>query len=700
MRVCKRDGSIEDFDAGRIYSALNSMSNSNEDFDIDLDMLKNHIERKISNSCDTIIDVEDIQDKVIDSLLCFGYKDEAKSYSEYRKRHEMNREMRSDFAKNLYGFLSQNNDDVMKDNANKNSKSVTTARDLLAGIVSKHFFVEHVMDKGVREAHKNGFIYQHDTDYALTGLTNCCLVNYPDMLKNGFKLGDALIETPKSIGVASTVTTQIVQGVASSQYGGQTLCEIDRYLSPYAEKTHDKIERSLLKYGINNQKMVDDYTEKAVYDAMQSLFYQVNTLHTVNGQSPFITISLGFDTSKYGRMITKSYLQIHSKGLGKHHVTPVFPKVIFLLQKGINMDKGDPNYDLKVLSMECSTKRIYPDYISVPLNHEVTGSKDEVVTSMGCRSFLSYWENGGGKEQYLGRANLGVVSVILPIIAQYAKDNNLDFWDQLNKYCEIAYKAHMDRINSLAKTKAGANPILFVQGALARLDPDEEIGKLFYNGRFSASLGYIGVAETCEILYGDIDRNKAKSKGLEIVKYLHDLCDVWYKRSRISFSLYGTPAETLCYKSVKSYNKLFNKKWDRDYFTNSFHLPVWEKSTPFEKWGYEEGFAKYSNGGNIGYIESPNLKDNMQALESMIEFAYHNIPYFGVNQPVDKCYKCGFEGEFNVDEDGYSCPNCGNTDNDTISVIRRVSGYLSAPDSRPFNKGKQDEVIDRVKHLG
>lgn len=312
-----------------------------------------------------------------------------------------------------------------------------------------------------------------------------------------------------------------------------------------------------------------------------------------------------------------------------------------------------------------------------------------------CRSFLSFWENPlTGEEQYLGRANLGVVSVILPTIAKFSKVEGKDFWKTLDYFCELSYTAHMERINRSAKIKAIHNP-MFMYGALARLDPDEEIGKLFTNGRFTASLGFIGVAETCEILYGKLD----KEKSLEILRFLNEKCKEWEERSNIHFSAYGTPAETLCYKAVVSYNKLFpDEPWNRDYFTNSFHQPVWIESDPFEKWGYEEGFAELSSGGNIGYIETSNLKDNVPALESLIEYAYNTIPYFGFNQPIDQCFDCGYEGEFDVDDEGYICPNCGNREPNKMSVIRRVCGYLSSPEERPFIKGKSEEVKERVKH--
>lgn len=416
-------------------------------------------------------------------------------------------------------------------------------------------------------------------------------------------------------------------------------------------------------------------------------------------QTPFVTISLGLDTSEFGRMITRNYLKVHKAGLGKDHVTPVFPKVLFFLEEGVNMREGDPNYDLKRLALECSADRIYPDFVSVPLNRKVTGSTKGNVTSMGCRSFLSnYIDPQTGEEKYLGRFNLGVVSLNLPMIAAKAKKEGVDFYAVLDEYLELAYDAHMVRVNRLKGTKAGQNPIMWCEGVLARLDPDEEIDKLFYDGYASISIGYIGVYETCQILGRSGDKNLA----LGICQHMKDKCAEFKERSKLGFSLYGTPSESLCYKAATCLDKMYPGvlEHEREYITNSFHQPVWLKTSPFDKWLYEEGFAMISSGGFIGYIETPNLRNNLDALEALVNFGYKHIPYFGINQPVDQCFKCGFQGEFSATPKGFCCPECGNHEEGTISVIRRVSGYLSSPNSRPYNAGKQAEVVERVKHVG
>ena len=597
----------------------------------------------------------------------------------------------------VFGFLDQTSEEFTRENANKPTTIVNTHRDLLAGILSKHMAMTHILPENLATWHTSGYGHIHDLDYIISPLTNCCLVNYRDMLENGFRIGNARISKPKSIGVATTVLTQIIQAVASSQYGGQTCAHIDEGLKEYVEETYWK------NFALFNDLNVPEAqidavrkTETDVYDAMQTLMYQVNTLMSVNGQSPFITISLGLDTSDFGRMITRNYLLIHKEGLGVDKVTPVFPKVVFFLEEGVNMHPGDPNYDLKQLAMECCVERIYPDFIPVPLNKEVTGSSEGKVTSMGCRSFLSHYTTEQG-EQYDGRFNLGVVSLNLPMIAAESVYTGQLFTELLEKHMEIAYEAHMLRVDKLKHVKASQNPVLFMEGALARLQPDEEIGKLFYNNYASISIGYVGLAEALEILHNEsVD---LRVLGKNVLTYMKDICAEFKERSGLSFSLYGTPAESLCYKFACKLNERWPGIIDRDYLTNSFHLPVWKVSDPFAKWDYEEGFAMISNGGNIGYVETPNLGSNIKALETLIDYAYERIPYFGINQPVDQCFECNFHGEFKATAKGFECPSCGNHNENTISVIRRVSGYLSAPNSRPYNKGKMQEVLDREKHI-
>jgi anaerobic ribonucleoside-triphosphate reductase len=596
---------------------------------------------------------------------------------------------------NLYNdvtnFLNQSNQDLLNENANKDAKIVNTHRDLLAGILSKHY-AEDVVADDLMQWHKDGYGHIHDLDYYISPLTNCCLVNYEDMLKRGFKIGNAQVGSPNSIGVASTVLTQIVLAVSASQYGGQSLPHIDRGLEPYVEKSYQKLLKLQKEFNLSDE-YVEYSLRKEVYDAMQALLYQVNTITSSNGQTPFVTLSLGLSTTKFGRMITEAYLDVHENGLGIDGSTPVFPKVVFFLEQGTNMNSTDVNYDLKQKALQCAAKRIYPDFVSVPLNRKVTGSTSEAVTPMGCRSFLSRWENKEEVEQYNGRFNLGVVSINLPLLALESASDG-DFYTKIDQHMQMAYRAQMNRVERLKSMKAKQNPILFTEGVLARLDPEDTIEQLFYDGYASISIGYVGLAECSEILKGNIDKTFCTS----ILSYMKTKCKDFSTQSRLAFSLYGTPAESLCYKFARAIEGKFPSVLKRDYITNSFHQPVWVESTPFEKWNYEEDFAYLSNGGNISYVETPNLKNNLKALEALVDYAYFRVPYFGINQPVDKCYACSFEGEFAVDRDGFHCPSCNNRNDKTMSVIRRVSGYLGNPSSRGFNKGKQQECTERTKH--
>lgn len=696
MQVIKRDGREVIFDSEKVMSAISAALVATNDYNTEAAVvLKDKVIAKLGSKA--VVNVSDIHTTVEDVLMKSSHKSAARAYIEYRSYRDSVRESNGKLFSDITGFLEQTSDEFTKENANKDSKVVNTHRDLLAGIISKHYAMNYILPEDVAEAHREGFIHAHDLDYILSPLTNCALINYQDMLDKGFHIGNAEIESPKSIGVAATVLTQIIQAVASSAYGGQTSQHIDKGLSKYVELSYKKNLAKLSKYKVP-EEMLEDFamqeTEKDVDNAMQTLFYQVNTLMTTNGQAPFITISMGLDTSVYGRMITKAYLEVHKRGLGVHHTTAVFPKVIFFLKDGVNLTDKDPNYDLKKLAMECCVERIYPDFISSPLNKKVTGSCNGDVTSMSCRSFLSKWEDENGVEKYDGRFNLGVVTLNLALIAKNSQETGVEFYTELDKYLELSYKAHMVRVNRLKGVKAKQNPIMFVEGALARLDPEECIDKLFYDGYASISIGYGGLAEACEILYGVYD----KQQGINILKAIKNKCEDFNIRSGLAFSEYGSPIESGCYKFAKALNKKYPGTLDRDYVTNSFHQPVWVESTPIEKWEFEEGFAEVSSGGNIGYVETPNLAGNMKALESLVDYGYKHIPYFGINQPIDHCFKCEYSGEFNATPDGFCCPQCGNTEDGTMSVIRRVSGYLSAPNARPFNLGKMQETIERVKH--
>lgn len=552
LNVIKRDLTTEPFDARKIVvAAQKALEASGADVTrafhaahFIADEIVSELESYAQHEQE--ITVPEIHTMVENALMRYGYLDAARAYIEYRKTRDNNREAGGKLLADVNGFLDQSCDEFTKENANKPTKHVHTHRDLLAGILSKHMAVTQILPEYISKAHTDGFIHVHDLDYIISPLTNCCLVNYPDMLEHGFTIGNATIGTPNSINVAATVLSQISAAVSGGQYGGQTYSHIDRYLVPYVEKTHNKNLSFCKKHGLP-ESVADEMTEKDVYDSMQCFLYQINTLTSTNGQTPFLTISLGLDTSKFGRMITKNYLMVHKGGIGEDHITPVFPKVLFFLEEGVNLNPGDPNYDLKRLALECSAERIYPDFVSVPLNRKVTGSAAGDVTSMGCRSYLSkYIDPQIGEEKYLGRFNLGVVSLNLPMIAAKAMTEGTYFYTVLDEYLELAYDAHMVRVNRLKGTKAGQNPIMWCEGVLARLDPNEEIDKLFYDGYASISIGYIGVYETCQILGREGDKNLA----LGILQHMKDKCAEFKERSRLGFSLYGTPKPHLGLQSV------------------------------------------------------------------------------------------------------------------------------------------------------
>lgn len=693
MIVLKRDGSNQKFCSQKIFDAIMQASSSTEK-ELSTEEVHVLVQKIVDKLKGDTLSIEDIQKCTENVLMASKHKDIARKYIQYRHDRDVSRESRSKLYSDVKGFISQTSDEFTRENANKDAKTVNTHRDLLAGILSKNICSTQIVPKHLMQLHNEGYIHIHDMDYMISPLLNCCLVNYPDMLKNGFCIGNAKISSPKSIGVACTVLTQIVLAVSSAQYGGQSLAHIDSGLAPYVKKSHEKLLEKQRLYNLSDE-FVRTELYKEVHDAMQTFLYQVNTMTSCNGQTPFITISLGLDTTEYGRMITEVYLQNHKRGLGEDGTTPVFPKVLFFLEEGVNMNAEDANYDLRVLAMETAVKRIYPDFVSVPLNRKITGSTAEPVTSMGCRSFLGKWiDPTTGKERYNGRANLGVVTVNLPLLA-LESDSEGTFYTKLGEAMDLAKEAHMLRIERLKGTKAKQNPVMYMHGALARLQPDDDISQLFYDGQFSISIGFVGLAETMEQLYGTLN----KEKGLKILQFMKDRCEQYYKDTRLAFSIYGTPAESLCWRFAKCIEAKYPGTLQHEYLTNSFHQPVWVDSTPFEKWDYEEGFAELSSGGNIGYVETTlgNGNHNIKAYDTLLQYGYKHIPYFGINLAVDKCMECKFTGEFHADKDGFVCPDCGNRNPESIEVIRRISGYLGSA-SRPANHGKHHEMMERTKH--
>ena len=604
--------------------------------------------------------------------------------------------------------------ELTKENANKCAEVFPTRRDLIAGAISK-LLAKDVVPSHVLAAHHSGDIHYHDLDYApAMPMTNCCLVDLREMFRGGFKLGTAQIESPKSIGVAAAVMCQIVAQVASHQYGGTTIANIDQVLAPYVTKSYEKHVQDALKYDIRiPSSYAREKTEKDVMDAMQSAEYEVNTMFSSNGQSPFITFTFGMGTSWEERLIQKAILKNRIRGLGRDGITPVFPKLVMFLEEGINMKPSDPNYDIKQLAIECSTKRIYPDFISAKNNRIITGSSVP-VSPMGCRSYLGKWVNEDGEEVLDGRNNLGVVSLNLPRIALMVKHDNPNadtdtlkkaFMKELETRMPLCFDALMSRIQSLEGVKASVAPVLYQEGAFGmRLGQDDTFLEKLANGRSSVSLGYIGLHEVLIMLFGvhPFDSKDAQIFGKHIVKALREQTDKWKHQTGWGFSLYSTPAESLCYRFNKLDREIFGVVkgvTDKDWYTNSFHLDVDRKVTPFEKIDFEKDYHFIVGGGQISYVELPSMIHNCEAVETIIDYAVDNLMYFGINLGVDTCFCCDSTKELKATANGFECTHCGNIDQTKMNVIRRTCGYLGAANSRPFNKGKQHEMMNRVKHI-
>lgn len=702
--VIKRDGCRVPFHRQRIEDAVLSAAHAVEDMDRSyaasvadgvLSQFMRHKE----------VDIHEVQDAVENHLMAGPYKAVARAYIEYRHDRDSIRERKSRLSDEIRGLVEQTNAEILNENANKDSKVIPTQRDLLAGIVAKHYAKQYMLPKSIVRAHEQGDIHYHDLDYApFFPMFNCMLVDLDNMLTLGFKMGNAEIDTPRSIQTATAVTAQIIAQVASHIYGGTTINRIDEVLAPYVEISFEKHLEVAKQWNIPDvQAYAKARTDKECYDAFQSLEYEVNTLHTANGQTPFVTFGFGLGTSWSARLIQESILKNRIMGLGKNHKTAVFPKLVFSLKAGLNLKSTDPNYDIKQLALECASKRMYPDILNYERVVEVTGS---FKTPMGCRSFLSVFEENG-KLIHEGRNNLGVISINLPRIAIRAKGDEKEFYRLLDDMLLVVREGLDTRIARLDGVKARVAPILYMEGACGvRLQADDDVSEIFKNGRASISMGYIGIHETINALYGTdthiYDSAILREKALEIIRYLKVATERWKDETGYGFSLYSTPSENLCSRFCKIDAREFgviSGVTDKGYYTNSFHLDVEKAVNPYDKIDFEMPYPDITSGGFICYGEYPNIQNNIEALENVWDYSYERVPYYGTNTPIDECYECGFTGEFECSSKGFVCPRCGNHDATKVSVTRRVCGYLGSPDARPFNEGKQEEVMRRVKHM-
>ena len=755
--VEKRDGRVVDFDPINIISAVKSaFADLDKQVGPEEEKLirgfADQIEGEITERYNGPAKIEDIQNLVEHALIDAHLYDVARAYTNYRLDKDIQRAKATDVNEAVSRFINQD-PTLIHENANKDANVYATQRDLLAGAVSKAAAF-NMLPPAVANAHMKGDIHFHDADYSpFTAQSNCSLPNFWDMLANGFTLGNAPMASPKSIAIAATQITQIMKDVASSQYGGQTANRADEHLAAYAKKDYEKFleearetipdgmpvefarrqvenakanEPAKLHFGSREPLPMDTpfhtdvdeleqereilakvRTRKSIYDAMQTMEYQINSNRVSNGQTPFVTVGFGLGTDWFAREVQRAILLNRIRGLGKDHHTAIFPKLVFTVRHGVNADPGDPNYDLKQLALECATKRMYPDVVFYENIVKITGS---FKAPMGCRSFLQGWINPEtGKDEEDGRMNLGVVSVNVPRIAIESHGSKERFWKLFNERMEVAHQALQFRIMRCKQATPVNAPTLFRFGAFGRLGASGNVDTLFKNERATVSLGYIGLAEATAVFYGkDWIRDhgwdpQGKEFALSIVKRMSELCKQWSKAEGYHYSVYSTPAESL----TDRFNRMDREKFgriegvtDHDFYPNSFHYPVWLQPTPMEKLNYEKDFPYFASGGFINYCEYPCLQDNPKALEAVWDYAYNiGIGYLGTNTPIDHCFVCGFQGDFEPTDEGFKCPECGNCDPDKCNVTKRTCGYLGNPVQRPMVHGRHEEISHRVKHM-
>ncbi|WP_426711430.1 anaerobic ribonucleoside-triphosphate reductase [Cetobacterium sp. SF1] len=726
--VIKRDGSVVAFDKTRIIRAI-TMAFIQNQVPVNNDLIEK-IAIQIENLEQEILHVEEIQDIVVKKLMASSEKNIAMAYQSYRTIKSEIRNKEKNIYKKISELIDASNEDILNENANKDGKTISVQRDLLAGISSKDYYLNKILPKYLKNYHEQGYIHIHDLDYLLFRETNCELVNIENMLKNGCNIGNAKMLEPNSIEVAVGHIVQIIASVSSNTYGGCSIPYLDRALIPYIKKSFKKHFQKGLKYlekfnndtiqSIVNSNIIEysnshikdlypdafnyacDMTEESVKQAMQGLEYEINSLSTVNGQTPFTTIGIGTETSWEGKLVQKFVFLTRMEGFGAKKETAIFPKIVYATCDGINFKPEDINWDISLLAFECMTKSIYPDILFVT-SEEV--KKGTVVYPMGCRAFLSPWKNENGDEQYAGRFNIGATSINLPRLAILNKGNEKGFYQDLDKMLEVCKENSIFRAKYLENTPAEIAPILWMDGALANKTGKETIKDLIWGGYCTVSIGYIGLSEVSQLLYGiDFSQNEeVYEKTFNILKYISEKVESFKKETNLAFALYSTPSESLCDRFAQlDFNEFgaIEGITDKGYYDNSFHVSSKININPFEKLRMEAPGHKYAKGGHISYIETDSLKKNLDAVYEILKYAQSiGIHYMGINQPVDKCHICGFTGEFLATEKGFECPQCGNHDSKKMNVIRRVCGYLAQPDARPFNKGKQKEVINRVKHM-
>lgn len=708
MTVIKRDGKTAEFDRSKIIIALSKANDAVEEGDRISAAQMEEIADFISDKKKTRILVEDIQDMVEQKLMELDKYALAKAYIIYRYNRALVRKANTT-DDSILSLIKNSNKDVMEENSNKDAVMAATQRDLIAGEVSKDLTRRMLLPEHISKAHDEGAIHFHDADYFLQPIFNCCLINIGDMLDNGTVMNAKLIESPKSFQVACNVMTQIIASVASSQYGGQSV-DVS-HLGKYLRKSRDKFTKHLNEEfaGVFSKEEIDRIVEDRLKDELrsgvQTIQYQINTLMTTNGQSPFVTIFLnlkeGDEYIKENAMIVEEILRQRYEGIKNEkgvYVTPAFPKLVYVLDEHNCLKGGKYDYITK-LAVKCSAKRLYPDYISAKKMRE--NYEGNVFSPMGCRSFLSPWKDENGNYKFEGRFNQGVVSLNLPQLGILAKGDEEKFWELLEQRLELCFEALMCRHEALHKVISDTSPVHWRYGAIARLEKGESIEKFLHDGYSTISLGYIGLYELTKLVKGVSHTEPEGTEfALKVMKSLREHCEKWKKETGLGFGLYGTPAESLCYRFARVDKKRFGTiedVTDKGYYTNSYHVDVREDIDAFQKFIFESQFQTISSGGAISYVEIPNMRHNLEALEELVKFIYDNIQYAEFNTKSDYCHCCGYDGEIKINDDlEWECPSCGNKDQRKMNVTRRTCGYLG---ENFWNVGKTKEIKARVLHL-
>ena len=708
MKVVKRDGQIVPYDRQKIVIAISKANAEVEESErVNDKQIKEIIKRVESTKKERLL-IEDIQDIIEEGLVNFNKYELSKAYMLYRYKRALARKANTT-DESILSLIKNSNKELAEENSNKSTTLASTQRDYIAGEVSRDLTKRILLPEKISKAHEDGILHFHDADYFVQPIFNCCLINISDMLDNGTVMNGKMIESPKSFQVACTVMTQIIAAVASNQYGGQSvdISHLGKYLrkskEKFTKKMTTKYKGKLTKSQINT--IVEDRVRDELSAGVQTIQYQINTLMTTNGQSPFVTLFLyikdGDEYIEENAMIVEEILKQRYEGIKNEkgvYVTPAFPKLIYVLDENNNLTGGKYDY-ITELAVKCSAKRMYPDYISAKKMRE--NYEGNVFSPMGCRSFLSPWKDENGNYKFEGRFNQGVVSINLPQIGILADGDEEKFWKLFDERLELCKEALMCRHYALLGTTSDISPVHWQYGAIARLKKGEKIDKYLKDGYSTISLGYIGIYELTKLIKGVSHTTKEGKKfALKVMNHMREKCEEWKKETGLGFGLYGTPAESLCYKFARIDKEKFGTIkdiTDKGYYTNSYHVDVREKIDAFSKLKFESEFQPISSGGAISYIEVPNMQHNLEALKEVVKFIYDNIQYAEFNTKSDYCHICGFDGEIEIDDEyNWVCPNCGNKDKTKMNVTRRTCGYLG---ENFWNVGKTKEIKSRVTHL-